>query len=110
MSTKTPYQILGIMMDASESEIKAAYFAQVRQFPPERHPQQFKEIQTAYDCLRKPQQRMKTDFSLFRPTVELSETFWQQSFDVAVHREDLLRLAFELLLSPVPSREGKELG
>jgi tetratricopeptide (TPR) repeat protein len=45
------YQLLGIERDADERAIKKAYFALVRKYPPETHPEEFKRIREAYEVL-----------------------------------------------------------
>ncbi len=56
-----PYALLGISTIASEAEIKQAYFKQVRQHPPEKDPQMFKQIRAAYEKLKDPQKRLEAD-------------------------------------------------
>jgi curved DNA-binding protein CbpA len=56
-----PYRILGVARTATEVEIKHAYFALVRQHPPERDPAGFKRIRAAYEKLRNPADRAQTD-------------------------------------------------
>ena len=46
---KTPFEILEIDDSLSDTQIKAAYLKMVRRFPPDRSPDQFKEIKEAYD-------------------------------------------------------------
>ncbi len=45
------YQLLEVSPQASSDEIKRAYFRLVRQYSPEKYPEQFKQIRTAYDTL-----------------------------------------------------------
>ena len=52
-----PYQLLGIAPDADARGIKIAYFALVRRFPPETHPEAFRRIRAAYELLSDPAQR-----------------------------------------------------
>lgn len=56
-----PYALLELMPNASEAEIKQAYFRMVRLHPPERDPQTFKQIRAAYDALKDPQNRLTVD-------------------------------------------------
>lgn len=62
----SPYDVLQLTRQASADEIKAAYFAQVRLYPPERDAARFKEIRAAYDQLKTPAQRMETDMRLWQ--------------------------------------------
>jgi len=58
MSSKRDYyEILGVDRTADEGQIKRAYFAKVRKFPPERFPQEFMEIREAYETLTHPEKR-----------------------------------------------------
>src|SRR5437879_666487 len=70
-----PYKVLGIERDASEAEIKRAYFTLVREHPPERDPDGFKRIRAAYEQLRTSGERAETDLFLIEgpaDTLELS--------------------------------------
>ena len=48
----TSYEILGLAPDASQEEIKKAYFKMVRRYSPESDPQQFQLIRRAYEQLK----------------------------------------------------------
>lgn len=45
------YNVLEVPNNASQQEIKKAYFAMVRRFSPESDPDKFREIREAYECL-----------------------------------------------------------
>ena len=62
----SPYDVLGLTQQANADEIKAAYFAQVRLYPPERDATRFKEIRAAYDQLKTPALRSETDMHLWQ--------------------------------------------
>ncbi len=51
------YEVLNVSRDASQDEIKRAYMRMVREHPPHRAPDRFKQIQTAYETLGKPELR-----------------------------------------------------
>jgi tetratricopeptide (TPR) repeat protein len=55
------YEVLGIDKSADERAIKKAYFALVRKYPPETHPEEFKKIREAYEVLSNPQSRKDYD-------------------------------------------------
>ena len=55
------YEALGIERAADERAIKKAYFALVRKYPPETHPEEFKRIREAYEVLSNPQSRADYD-------------------------------------------------
>ena len=49
-----PFQILGISPDSSEGEVRARYLELVKQFPPERDPDKFREIRAAFEASKDP--------------------------------------------------------
>ena len=56
---KTPFDILGVAEDATDEAIKKAYLQKVRQYPPERAPEQFQKIRAAFEVIQTQQQRLK---------------------------------------------------
>src|SRR5262245_42346262 len=55
------YETLGVAPTATDREIKKAYFALVRQFPPETHAEDFRRIREAYEALSNPETRQEYD-------------------------------------------------
>ena len=53
------YERLGLSPDASEADIKGAFFAAVREYPPEKDAENYKLIREAYDTLINPQSRQE---------------------------------------------------
>jgi len=62
--TENPYRVLGVERSATVAEIKRAYFALVREHPPERDPEGFKRVRAAYEKLRAAGERAETDLFL----------------------------------------------
>jgi curved DNA-binding protein CbpA len=49
-----PFKVLGLPTDAGEAEIRARYLELVRQFPPERNPEKFRELHAAFQAANDP--------------------------------------------------------
>jgi preprotein translocase subunit Sec63 len=60
MTQKDPRQVLGIGPEAGDQEIRAAYLRKVKEFPPDRSPNDFEQVRDAYEMLRDPRQRTRT--------------------------------------------------
>ena len=56
----TDHEILGVPPNASEDEIRAAYLLKVREFPPDRAPEEFERVRDSYDTLRNPRKRARS--------------------------------------------------
>ncbi len=60
---KTPFAILDIPEDSDDDGVRKAYLAKVRCYPPERFPEEFKQIRQAYEQLASEKDRLT--FKLF---------------------------------------------
>ena len=58
------YDVLGIDLNSSKSDIKRAYALKIREFPPEKEPEIFKKIKFAYDTLIDDTKRKEYDIEL----------------------------------------------
>lgn len=85
-----PYEVLGLIRGAAPEEIKQAYFSKVREFPPERDPQMFKQVRAAYDALRTPEAKSSTDLFLIHPPPDFAPQEELPDFDLDFHCEDWL--------------------
>jgi len=74
MAVKNYYEILGVAETAAKAEIKRAYFGMVRQYPPEKEPEKFKEYRKAYEVLFDENSRKEYDSIKTIPT-EYSKVF-----------------------------------
>lgn len=84
-----PYTVLGLTRKADSDAIKKAYFAKVREFPPERDPEAFKKIRAAYDMLRTPEAKAATDLFLpHPPALQLSSKRPPTVVDLGFHTSD----------------------
>ncbi len=66
------YELLEISRDADAGEIKRAYFQQVRKFPPQKFPEEFKQIREAYETLSDDSRRAEYESSVSLPPEALS--------------------------------------
>jgi len=53
-SIDDPFEILSVTQDASEEAIRARYLELVKEFPPERDPEKFRQIQAAFAAAKDP--------------------------------------------------------
>jgi curved DNA-binding protein CbpA len=102
---ESPYKILGVERTASQSEIKQAYFALVREHPPERDPEGFKRIRAAYEKLRAGGERAETDLLLIEEmdaatSVENFQRYGAEPPEITpdLIRSDLIALEAVLLM------------
>ena len=58
-----PYAALGVGPEADDEQIRTAYLAKVKQFPPDRAPVEFERIRDAYELLR--DRRRRARYTLF---------------------------------------------
>ncbi|MEZ6101370.1 MAG: J domain-containing protein [Pirellulaceae bacterium] len=72
-TVSNPHDILGVSAEASDDEIRQAYLARVREFPPDRQPDRFREIHEAYQLLRDPLLQAKKLFDVTRRKPDLNE-------------------------------------
>ena len=54
-----PREVLGVSLNATEEDIRAAYLLKVKEHPPDRSPETFERIRDAYQMLRDPRQRAR---------------------------------------------------
>ncbi|MDZ4718202.1 MAG: J domain-containing protein [Roseiflexaceae bacterium] len=85
-----PYAILAVERTATAAQIKQAYFTLVRAHPPERDPDMFKRIRSAYELLRDPEQRAETDLLLFEPWPEPARRRRAPKLDLSLQPADVI--------------------
>lgn len=89
LTSSDPYAVLGLVRGASPREIKRAYFALVREYPPEEHADTFKIIRAAYEQLRTAEAKDETDLFLFQPPAPWEARKRKPQLDLGVHTEDV---------------------
>ncbi len=83
-----PYAVLGLTRQATALEVKEAYFKLVHDYPPERDPEGFQRIRAAYEALRTPTARARTDRQFVQPPPPYVPPRRLPPFDLAYHPED----------------------
>jgi curved DNA-binding protein CbpA len=58
-----PYAVLGTDPEADDDQIRAAYLARIKQFPPDRAPVELERVRDAYELLR--DRRRRAQYRLF---------------------------------------------
>ena len=66
-----PREVLGVGPDAGEEELRAAYVRKVKEFPPERSPEEFEKIRDAFETLKDPRSRARALFMGVNPLAPL---------------------------------------
>ncbi len=67
-----PSQILGVSPQAGDEEIRAAYLRKVREYPPDRAPEEFEKVRNAFEVLRDPRKRALALFHASDPDAPLA--------------------------------------
>jgi curved DNA-binding protein CbpA len=60
-----PFSVLGVPNSADDETIKKAYLQKVREHPPEREPQRFQAIRSAFESIKTQRDRLR--YQLFDP-------------------------------------------
>lgn len=76
---KTAFEILGVSEQTDDAAVKRAYLQKVKQYPPERAAEQFREIRRAYEALK--DARSRIDYQLFhQPEADIDQLL-ERAFD-----------------------------
>lgn len=89
LASSDPYEVLGLGRNASAREIKRAYFALVREYPPEGQPESFKLLRAAYEKLRSAEVKAETDLFLFQRPEPWEPRKRRRKLSLDIHSEDL---------------------
>jgi curved DNA-binding protein CbpA len=52
-----PNEVLGVAPNAAEEDIRAAYLRKLKEYPPDRAPEEFEKVRNAFETLRDPRKR-----------------------------------------------------
>jgi DnaJ-class molecular chaperone len=76
-----PQNILGVSPDADAGEIRSAYLNKIKEYPPERCPQEFERVRDAYEVLNDPRQRARVMLQSAKPEASLATLLDNQQQD-----------------------------
>jgi DnaJ-domain-containing protein 1 len=76
-----PQNILGVSQDADAGEIRSAYLNKIKEYPPERCPQEFERVRDAYDILSDPRHRARAMLQSANPEAPLATLLDNQKQD-----------------------------
>ncbi|MBI1877959.1 MAG: DnaJ domain-containing protein [Chloroflexi bacterium] len=83
-------RVLGLSKTASQVEIKRAYSALIRQYPPETEAEKFKLIRAAYEKIKNVARRTETDIFLPQPPPPWQPGQTVAPLDTTFHAADAL--------------------
>lgn len=91
----SPYQILGVTEQATDPDIKQAYLQLVKDNPPDRDQQRFRQIQQAYETIKDDDSRLRHALFHF-PSMEfdalLAHAFQRDGVTGPMPVDDFLKL------------------
>jgi len=92
---RNPFETLGLPVDADEQQVRMRYLELVKQYPPERDPDKFREIQAAFESARDP-------LAIAQSMLELPDSddppTWQAVIEAQSHRPPAMKVDFLLSL------------
>ena len=82
------WEILGIEPTKDKKEIKKAYARLLKQYHPEENPEEFKQIQAAYQQCLHPNQEIES--VSYEQNIESKQDIQTQSISLVMHRNEVL--------------------
>src|SRR6267154_1355347 len=103
-----PFEVLGVARDVDAPALKKRYFALLRQYPPETHPDEFNRVQHAYEQLNDPSRRAEVDQK--EPYDDVAEPYRTRLREVLsqlrTDKTDLARTALKALILENPELDA----
>jgi curved DNA-binding protein CbpA len=78
-----PWEVLGVSPDVSAETLRQAYLKKLRQYPPDRSPEEFERIRDAYSMARNPGLRMQAMLTAEDPGASLASLLDDLEFNRA---------------------------
>ena len=67
-----PWEVLGVPADSTGETLRQAYLKKLRQYPPDRAPEEFERIRDAYNMARNPGTRVQAMLTAEDPKASLA--------------------------------------
>lgn len=99
VSMKTPYEVLGISEECNDKVVKQGYLLMVKQFSPERFPEDFQRIRHAYEKIKTEKDRAA--LKLFDKTLPEPEALIRELTKVSANNRPEEQTLQELLAQGV---------
>ena len=110
-NSESYYERLGLELEATDDQIKAAFFKAVRQHPPEKDPDNYKLIREAYDTLSNAQSRQEYDSRrAYGPEIDALEQELQDASDVGDIQSQIRSLKKLIIMLPEVGIHRNRLG
>jgi DnaJ-domain-containing protein 1 len=68
-----PFQVLGIGEQATDDQVRQAYLNKVKQFPPDKEPEEFERVRDAYDQIKDPRRRIQQTLMAADPKLPFTQ-------------------------------------
>ena len=104
---QTPFDKLEVAENADDGQIKSAYLKKIREYPPEHHPEKFKDIKSAYDKIKTVRDRVSYRlFNIETPTIEDLTTALKPRDSSRIKADKLLQLISEAAKEQLTKRNN----
>ena len=100
---KNPFDVLGVPETADDEAIKKAYLQKVREYPPEREPERFQVIRTAFETIKTRRDRLS--YRLFHQDMPDVEGLVVNALRTGTGKRPTERQLLQLLTDSLTSRK-----
>ena len=101
---KNPFDVLDVPVTADDETIKKAYLQKVREYPPEREPERFQLIRTAFETIKTRQDRLS--YRLFHQETPDVEGLVAQALRTGTGKRPSEKQLMQVLIDSLTSRKS----
>ncbi len=98
------YLALDVPLEATDQEIRDKYLALIKKHPPEKHPERFQQVSTAYEKIKSPHARVRTALFDINETPDTEAALQALGEAARPHR---VRVGLKTLMQGLSSEDGK---